>query len=124
MSENRDSEVERCEYIHIHEDIVEQVNQNMPDEEILYDLAELFKIFGDSTRIKILYVLFESEMCVCDIAQLLGMTQSAISHQLRSLKQSKLVKSQKVGKEAIYSLADEHVATILKNGMEHIEEDR
>ena len=94
----------------------------MPDEEILYDLAELFKIFGDSTRIKILYVLFESEMCVCDIAQLLGMTQSAISHQLRSLKQSKLVKYRREGKTVSYSLADGHVRTILDQGMEHISE--
>lgn len=93
MPEPKD--VERCEYMHVHEAIVNQVNQNMPDEEVLYDLAELFKIFGDSTRIKILYVLFESEMCVCDIAQLLGMTQSAISHQLRSLKQSRLVKARR-----------------------------
>ena len=122
MPENRDSEVERCEYIHVHEDIVEQVNQNMPDEEILYDLAELFKIFGDSTRIKILYVLFESEMCVCDIAQLLGMTQSAISHQLRALKQSKLVKYRREGKTIFYSLADGHVRTILGQGMEHVAE--
>ena len=74
-------ELEQCADFHIHEEIVEKVDADMPDEEILYDLAELFKIFGDSTRIKILYVLFESEMCVCDIAQLLGMTQSAISHQ-------------------------------------------
>ena len=87
-----DAEIERCEFIHAHEEIVNKVNSEMPDDEILYDLAELFKIFGDSTRIKILYVLFESEMCVCDIAQLLNMTQSAISHQLRALKQSKLVK--------------------------------
>ncbi len=99
MPEPKD--VERCEYMHVHEAIVNQVNQNMPDEEVLYDLAELFKIFGDSTRIKILYVLFESEMCVCDIAQLLGMTQSAISHQLRSLKQSRLVKARREGKTGI-----------------------
>jgi DNA-binding transcriptional ArsR family regulator len=85
-------EAESVEYIHAHEEIIEKVNQVMPDEEILYDLAELFKIFGDSTRIKILYVLSESEMCVYDIAQLLHMTHSAISHQLRALKQSKLVK--------------------------------
>ena len=103
MPEPKD--VERCEYMHVHEAIVNQVNQNMPDEEVLYDLAELFKIFGDSTRIKILYVLFESEMCVCDIAQLLGMTQSAISHQLRSLKQSRLVKARREGKTVFYSLA-------------------
>ena len=106
----------------MHEAIVNQVNQNMPDEEVLYDLAELFKIFGDSTRIKILYVLFESEMCVCDIAQLLGMTQSAISHQLRSLKQSRLVKARREGKTVFYSLADGHVRTILDQGMEHVAE--
>ena len=115
-------DVERCEFMHVHEDIVNQVNESMPDEEILYDLAELFKIFGDSTRIKILYVLFESEMCVCDIAQLLGMTQSAISHQLRALKQSKLVKYRREGKTVFYSLADGHVRTILDQGMEHISE--
>ena len=114
--------IERCDYIHAHEDIIAKVNENMPDEEILYDLAELFKIFGDSTRIKILYVLFESEMCVCDIAQLLNMTQSAISHQLRALKQSKLVKYRREGKTVFYSLADGHVRTILDQGMEHISE--
>ena len=117
-----ENEVARCEYMHVHEDIVSQVNQNMPDEEILYDLAELFKIFGDSTRIKILYVLFESEMCVCDIAQLLGMSQSAISHQLRALKQSKLVKYRREGKTVFYSLSDAHVRTILDQGMEHVAE--
>ena len=104
--------MERCDYIHAHEDIVNAVNAQMPDEEILYDLAELFKVFGDSTRIKILYVLFESEMCVCDIAQLLNMNQSAISHQLRVLKQSKLVKYRRDGKTVFYSLADGHVRTI------------
>lgn len=115
-------ELERCDYIHVHGEIVDQVTKNMPDEEILYDLAELFKIFGDSTRIKILYVLFESEMCVCDIAQLLGMSQSAISHQLRALKQSKLVKYRRDGKTVFYSLADSHVRTILDQGMEHVAE--
>ena len=114
--------VERCEFIHAHEDIVEKVTRDMPDDEILYDLAELFKIFGDSTRIKILYVLFESEMCVCDIAQLLGMTQSAISHQLRVLRSSKLVKFRRDGKTLYYSLADEHVCRIISQGMEHVEE--
>ena len=122
MPPSERNEVENCEYIHVHEDIVAQVNENMPDEEILYDLAELFKIFGDSTRIKILYVLFESEMCVCDIASLLGMTQSAISHQLRALKQSKLVKYRREGKTVFYSLADSHVRTILDQGMEHVAE--
>ena len=120
MPEPRD--VEQCEFMHVHEDIVAQVEKNMPDEEVLYDLAELFKIFGDSTRIKILYVLNESEMCVCDIAQLLGMTQSAISHQLRALKQSKLVKYRREGKTIFYSLADGHVRTILDQGMEHVAE--
>ena len=114
--------MERCDYIHAHEDIVNAVNAQMPDEEILYDLAELFKVFGDSTRIKILYVLFESEMCVCDIAQLLGMTQSAISHQLRALKQSKLVKYRREGKTVFYSLADSHVRTIINQGLEHVAE--
>lgn len=114
--------VERCASSHIHQEIVDQVERAMPKEEILYDLAELFKIFGDSTRIKILYVLFESEMCVCDIANLLGMTQSAISHQLRALKQSKLVKYRREGKTVFYSLADGHVRTILGQGMEHISE--
>ena len=114
--------MERCDYIHAHEDIVNAVNAQMPDEEILYDLAELFKVFGDSTRIKILYVLFESEMGVCDIAQLLNMNQSAISHQLRVLKQSKLVKYRRDGKTVFYSLADGHVRTILGQGMEHVAE--
>lgn len=120
MPEPRD--VEQCEFMHVHEDIVAQVEKNMPDEEVLYDLAELFKLFGDSTRIKILYVLNESEMCVCDIARLLGMTQSAISHQLRALKQSRLVKARREGKTVFYALADGHVHTILSQGMEHVAE--
>jgi DNA-binding transcriptional ArsR family regulator len=115
-------EIACCEHSHIHEEIVARVNQIMPEDEILYDLAELFKIFGDSTRIKILYVLFEAEMCVCDIAQLLNMTQSAISHQLRALKQSKLVKYRREGKTVFYSLADSHVQTIIGQGMEHVAE--
>ena len=114
--------VEQCEFFHAHEEIVKKVMRAMPGEEELYDLAELFKIFGDSTRIRILYVLFESEMCVCDIAQLLNMTQSAISHQLRALKQSKLVKYRREGKTVFYSLADGHVRTILGQGMEHVAE--
>ena len=113
---------ERGEFIHAHGDLVDKVNREMPDEEILYDLAELFKVFGDSTRIRILFVLFESEMCVCDIAQLLNMTQSAISHQLRILKQSQLVKSRRDGKSVFYSLADDHVYRIINQGFEHIKE--
>lgn len=111
-----------CEFLYVHEEIVRQVNQVMPQEETLFDLAELFKVFGDSTRIKILYVLFEAEMCVCDIAQLLGMTQSAISHQLQVLKKSKLVKYRRDGKTVFYSLADDHVRSILDQGMEHVAE--
>jgi DNA-binding transcriptional ArsR family regulator len=119
MSRN---EAPKCQFMHVHEEIVEKVNSTMPQEEALFELAELFKIFGDSTRIRILYVLFESEMCVCDIAQLLGMTQSAISHQLQVLKKSKLVKYRRQGKTVFYSLADAHVRTIIGQGMEHIAE--
>ena len=111
-----------CDFLFVHQEIVDRVNREMPAEETLFDLAELFKIFGDSTRIKILYVLFESEMCVCDIAQLLGMTQSAISHQLRALKNARLVKARRDGKTVFYSLADSHVRTILGQGMEHVTE--
>lgn len=118
ISEN----TEKPSFIYAHDDLVEKVNENMPDEEILYDLAELYKVFGDSTRIKILYVLFESEMCVYDIARLLNMTQSAISHQLKVLKQSKLIRYRREGKTVFYSLADDHVRTIIDQGMEHISE--
>ena len=114
--------VECCDFIHAHEEIVEKVRREMPGEDTLYDLCELFRIFGDSTRIRILYVLFEAEMCVCDIAEVLHMTQSAISHQLRLLKQAKLVKNRREGKTVYYSLADDHVRTIIDQGMEHIEE--
>ena len=99
-----------------------RVLSEMPDEERLYDLAELFKVFGDTTRIRILYVLFEAEMCVCDIAEILNMTQSAISHQLRVLKQARLVRNRREGKQIYYSLADDHVRTIIGQGREHIEE--
>ena len=117
---NRYEEV--CEETHVHQDVVNFVTGEMPEEETLYDLAELFKIFGDTTRIKILYVLFESDLCVCDIAAALNMGQSAISHQLRVLKQAELVKFRREGKQVIYSLADDHVRTIINNGMEHIME--
>ncbi len=113
-------EVEQCETYQVHEDIVKAVKEKMPEEDILCDLAEIFKVFGDSTRIKILYLLFESEMCVCDIAHLLGMNQSAISHQLRILKQARLVKSRREGKSVIYALSDDHVQTIIGQGMEHV----
>ncbi len=111
-----------CQEEAIHEDALKTVHAHLPPDELLYDLAELFKIFGDSTRIKILYALLESELCVCDIAKLMDVTQSAVSHQLRVLKSSKLVKFRREGKIVYYSLADEHVIRILSQGMEHIEE--
>jgi Predicted transcriptional regulators len=113
-------EAEACDFICIHKDTIEKVKENMPEETKLQDLAEFFKIFGDATRIKILYILFQSEMCVCDIANLLEMTQSAISHQLRTLKQMKLVTNRRDGKTIFYSLADGHIETIMNQGMEHI----
>ncbi len=119
---SRYDEVERCDYIHVHDDLVKSVKEKMPQENDLADLAELFRIFGDTTRIRILYVLFESEMCVCDIATLLGMTQSAVSHQLRLLKQAKLARARRDGKTVFYSLADDHVRTIIAQGMDHIQE--
>lgn len=112
-----------CETTEVHRELLKIVNETMPEETELYDLAELFKVFGDSTRIRILFVLFEAEVCVCDLAAALGMTQSAISHQLRILKQNKLVKSRREGKSVFYSLADEHVRTIIAQGREHIEEE-
>ena len=121
MAEEREEII--CDCQEIHEDLLKIVNETMPDEEELYDLADLFKVFADSTRIRILFVLFESEVCVCDLAEALNMTQSAISHQLRILKQNKLVKSRREGKSVFYSLADGHVRTIIDQGREHIEED-
>ena len=111
-----------CEEMQVHTDAVEQVRRLLPQDEVLYDLAELFKIFGDSTRLKILYALLEGELCVCDLAGLMAVTQSAVSHQLRVLKNSKLVKFRREGKTIYYSLADSHVERILSQGMEHIEE--
>lgn len=116
------TDFERCDCNVIHQDIVDKVKENMPVEENLYDLAELFKVFGDTTRIKILYSLFASEMCVCDIAVVLNMTQSAISHQLRVLKQARLVKYRKEGKVVYYSLDDDHVKQIFDQGLVHINE--
>ncbi len=116
-------EIEVCEEHEAHEDIVERVQKKLPEETTMYDLAELFKNFSDSTRIRILFALFEEEVCVCDLAEALSMTQSAVSHQLRILKQSKLVKSRRDGKCIYYSLADDHVRTIIAQGLDHIEED-
>ena len=108
------------DFLCLHEEAVAAVRKQMPDEDDLYDLAELYKVFGDSTRIKILYVLFAAELCVYDIAQLLGMTQSAVSHQLRILKNNKLVKFRREGKTVFYALDDDHVRSILKLCMEHL----
>lgn len=119
---NEEMERDGCEYLCVHEEVVKKVIDEMPEDETLYDLAELFKIFGDTTRIKILYALFEAELCVCDIAQLLRLTQTAVSHQLRVLKTNKLVKSRRDGKNIFYSLADEHVRRIIGQGMEHVTE--
>lgn len=116
------NEISVCECDCTHENVLTKVRQMMPDEEVIYDVAELFKVFGDSTRTNILMALFESEMCVCDIGELLNMTKSAISHQLRILRQSKLVKARKCGKEVFYSLADEHVQKIFQMAIEHIVE--
>lgn len=121
MAEYR-ADIDKCDCTVIHEAIVNQVKEKMPAEENLYDLAELFKVFGDSTRIKILWALDEAEMCVCDIAVLLNMTQSAISHQLRVLKQARLVKNRKEGKIVFYSLDDEHIKQIFDQGLVHINE--
>lgn len=110
-----------CAGHHCHEE-AERVRREMLDEDTLYDLTELFRIFGDSTRIRILYALFDAELCVCDIAAVLGMTQSAISHQLRALKTARLVKGRREGKTVFYSLADDHVKTIIHQGLDHVAE--
>ena len=117
-----DHNTNACDFMHIHTDVIEKVTAQMPDEDVLFDLSELFKVFGDSTRIRILHCLFVSEMCVCDIAALLNMTQSAISHQLSVLKKSKLVKNRREGKTVFYSLADDHVRIMLDQGIEHVTE--
>ena len=114
--------IDVCESCEIHKNLVTKAMGEMPAEEMLYDMAELFKVFGDTTRIRILYALFSSEMCVCDIADLLNMTQSAISHQLKVLKQARLVKFRKEGKSVYYSLDDDHIKTILYQGISHLSE--
>lgn len=118
--------IENHDHDHVHEhncaEVIAEVRPLLPEDEVLYDLAEVFKVFGDSTRIKILFCLFEHEMCVNDIAELVGATQSAVSHQLRILKNAKLVNGVRDGKQILYSLSDEHVRTIIGQGMEHITE--
>lgn len=114
--------MDKNEYLVAEQDVVQKVLDNQPKDEVLYDLAEIFKVFGDSTRIRILYALFENELCVGDLAQILNLSQSSVSHQLRILKNSKLVKFRREGKIMFYSLDDDHVRAILSMGMEHIEE--
>lgn len=116
------TEVECCDVTCIHDDTVQKVLKMMPEEDVIKELADFYKVFGDATRVKILWVLLEAEMCVCDLAELLGATQSAISHQLRVLKQMKLVKNRREGKTVYYSLADGHIQNIISQGMEHIME--
>lgn len=110
----------KCDCDVIHEEVVEKVKDSMVEEELLYDMAEFFKVLGDSTRIRIICALFESELCVCDIANVLNMTQSAISHQLKTLKQARLVKSRREGKVMYYTLDDEHVKKIFDLGLIHL----
>jgi DNA-binding transcriptional ArsR family regulator len=111
-----------CDLLHVHREIVEHVANTMPKEATLFELSELFKTFGDSTRIRILFCLFIDEMCVCDIATLLSMSQSAISHQLALLKRLQLIRARRDGKAIFYSLADDHVRTIIDQGLEHVNE--
>ena len=118
-----DIELDRTDCTVIHQEVVDAVRGKMPDDDLLLDLADCFKLFSDSTRLKILYALMEAEMCVCDISVLLGMTKSSVSHQLRVLKQANLVKYRKAGRVIYYSLADDHVRTICRMGMEHVRED-
>lgn len=118
--ENDHDVIEYCRSTVVHEDLVNKVKQEMPADEHLFDLAELFKVLGDTTRVKILFALFTAEMCVCDLTELIGLTQSAISHQLRVLKQARLVKYRKDGKMVYYSLDDEHVKQIFDQGLAHI----
>ena len=120
MSSRIIEDIDRCDCTTIHEDVVGKVRNGMPREDTLMDLSDTFKVFSDSTRLKILCALIQAEMCVCDIAALLGMTQSADSHQLRVLKQANLVKNRRDGKVVYYSIADAHVETIINNGMEHV----
>jgi ArsR family transcriptional regulator len=119
---NIDNKVEACNCNVIHNDVIQKVRESIPKEEVLYDLAEFFKVFGDSTRIRIICALFESEMCVCDLSALLGVSQSAVSHQLRTLKSARLVRYRKDGKVVYYSLDDEHIKHIFDEGLSHITE--
>ena len=111
-----------CHDREVHGDVVERIKGEMPDSSVLYELSDFFKIFGDSTRVSILFVIDRGEICVCDIAEILGMTKSAVSHQLKILRQSKLISYRKSGKNVFYSLADDHVKDIIEKALEHIKE--
>ena len=116
------NDIPHCEFMFVHPETIEKITKAMPDDDILIDLAELFKVFGDSTRIKILSALSGGELCVCDISTIVGMTSSAVSHQLKILKNAGLVSFRREGKTVFYALADDHVMTILSQGLEHINE--
>lgn len=122
MKNNIDNNIEICSSNVIHAEVVKKIKMQLPKDEVLYDLAELFKVFGDSTRIKIICALFEEEMCVCDLSALLNVSQSAISHQLRVLKAARLVKFRRSGKIIYYSLDDKHIKHIFDEGLKHITE--
>lgn len=116
------NDIPHCEFIHAHPEVIEKIKASMPDEDTLIDLSELFKVFGDSTRIKILSALSGGELCVCDVSTAVGMTSSAVSHQLKILKNAGLVTFRREGKTVFYSIADDHVMTILNQGLEHVNE--
>ena len=109
-----------CDFMYVHDEIVQKVRQEMPDEDVLFDLNELFKVFGDSTRARIICALTVSELCVCDLSCLLNMSQSAISHQLRILKHARMVKNRRAGKVVYYALTDDHIKTLFEIAFEHI----
>jgi DNA-binding transcriptional ArsR family regulator len=117
-----ENDAPHCEFMCVHADTVDRITSTMPDEDTLIDLSELFKVFGDSTRIKILTALSHGELCVCDLSKLVGMTSSAVSHQLKILRSAKLVSCRRDGKTVFYALADDHVTTIIRQGLEHVNE--
>lgn len=124
MGTIRDYTEDMCQEAHVHENVLEQVKKRMPDDDTLCDVAEMFKVFGDITRTKILSALFEAELCVCDISEIVKMSTSAVSHQLRILRQTKIVKSRRSGKEVYYSLDDDHISKIYRMALDHLEEER
>jgi len=124
MASLRDYSEEMCQESRVHETVLKRVQSNMPDDDTLCDVAEMFKVFGDITRTKILSALFEAELCVCDISEIVKMSTSAVSHQLRILRQTKIVKSRRSGKEIYYSLDDDHISKIYRMALDHLEEER